>query len=228
MKAYIDVDEILVTATILEAAGKVVTITAQPGARYPSLTAWFNEAGELMSDDWPIGVLLCCGSERVFNRGSRGSIVDALYRFAFDDAALNFTVRLPGRGGGVVDVNVLEHYEGEEAYAFPVASISFMSENVFTEPDQEIIYEGLTMSEIRQIIADEVAAQVTELADLKAQMLSLEQRIEEVARFAQDIVDSIDGPDATIASVREAFWRLSDVITALMEAAGIELPQPNP
>jgi len=40
----------------------------------------------------------------------------------------------------------------------------------------------------------------------------------------QGVRDAINGPDATDQSVKEMFWLLNDVLTALIEATGIELP----
>jgi hypothetical protein len=43
-------------------------------------------------------------------------------------------------------------------------------------------------------------------------------------RAFQDLLDAINGPTATIQSVTEMFWLLNDVIMALIDATGIEIP----
>jgi len=40
----------------------------------------------------------------------------------------------------------------------------------------------------------------------------------------QAVLDVMNGPDATFDSVKEMFWMLNDLVGALMEATGVELP----
>jgi hypothetical protein len=42
-------------------------------------------------------------------------------------------------------------------------------------------------------------------------------------RAYQDLMDAINGPNATVQSVTEMFWLLNDVVMALIEATGIEI-----
>ena len=41
----------------------------------------------------------------------------------------------------------------------------------------------------------------------------------------QPLLDAINGPDATLDSVQKMFWLLDDIIMALLEATGIEMPK---
>lgn len=214
MKAYIDADELLVTATIPAAAGKRVTITALPSesralVRYAFVEASFDENGVLLHESWPVGVLLRCGSDRIVERGSRGIVIDAMYRFAFDDPTLNFTVRLPGVGGGVVDVDDLARWDDEGIEV--------------TYKDGEELYDGMTMAEIRELIDQLVGKRVADhIEQIKA---ANEESFEYTRQQIQAVLDVMNGPDATLDSVKEMFWLLNDVLEALIEATGVNANQ---
>jgi len=52
----------------------------------------------------------------------------------------------------------------------------------------------------------------------------IQEQIAEVTAFSQGIIDAMNGPNATLESIEAMFWLLNDVLTALIEATGIELP----
>ena len=90
--------------------------------------------------------------------------------------------------------------------------------SVTVNDDGETLYDGMTMAEIRQLIdqlVEERVAAITETADKKC--------VEETRQQIQAVLDAMNGPDATIDSVKEMFWLLNDLMEALMEATGVEL-----
>jgi hypothetical protein len=100
---------------------------------------------------------------------------------------------------------------------------------------------------LTQYIDQEVGTviQYTDLAlEKKAEKSALddlsdkhEQAINDVVEFVlnnyltkrayQELMDAMNGPNATVQSVTEMFWLLNDVIIALADATGIELPGGN-
>ena len=48
--------------------------------------------------------------------------------------------------------------------------------------------------------------------------------VADLSKRVQDFMDALNGPNATVQGITEMFWLLSDIITALMEATGVELP----
>jgi hypothetical protein len=46
----------------------------------------------------------------------------------------------------------------------------------------------------------------------------------DLAKLVQDVMNAMNGPTATVQSITEMFWLLNDLLTALVEATGIDFP----
>jgi hypothetical protein len=46
----------------------------------------------------------------------------------------------------------------------------------------------------------------------------------ELQKLVRDVMDAMNGPTATVQSITEMFWLLNDLLTALVEATGIDFP----
>jgi hypothetical protein len=83
--------------------------------------------------------------------------------------------------------------------------------------DGETLYDGMTMAEIEALIerlVDERVAATVAAADAKA--------FEYTRQKIQEVLDAMNGPDATVDSVQDMFWLLNDLIEALMNATGVQ------
>jgi hypothetical protein len=50
------------------------------------------------------------------------------------------------------------------------------------------------------------------------------QAFEYTRQRIQEVLDAMNGPDATVDSVQDMFWLLNDLIEALMNATGVQPP----
>lgn len=66
--------------------------------------------------------------------------------------------------------------------------------------------------------------QDAEIVDYVVATYAEKDALQEVADFAQAIIDAMNGPDATVAGIQQMFWLLNDIIEKLMTATGVELP----
>ena len=93
----------------------------------------------------------------------------------------------------------------------------------------ETLYDALVVQSRTLETQAEVAEYLLQrdewvVENLTALVTYIQEQIAEVAAFSQGIIDAMNGPDATLESIAGMFWLLNDVITALIEATGIELP----
>jgi hypothetical protein len=211
-------DEVLITATIPEAAGKPVTITTflrTVSMRSQSPTR-FDDDGRLVSDhEYGVGAILPSGKSQIFTKSRMtAEAVQLAYKFSFDDSDVqDFAVRAPGVGGGVVDVACLQHWDGDRG------PITGENVEVTVNDDGETLYDGMTMTEIRELIDQLVEERVAAIAEA-----TQAQAFDHTRQQIQEVLDAMNGPNATVDSVRDMFWLLNDLVEALIEATGVKYP----
>ena len=125
-----------------------------------------------------------------------------------------------GSGSGATDLTgVLARLDALEAEnAALKAKIKELDEGVAAAFDDVV---NVQFPAVQQTMADIVEYLVETYAEKTA--------VQQVADFAQSIIDAMNGPGATIGpgtpnAITDMFWLLNDVIMALVEATGIEFP----